>query len=97
MNYSAFFQPILALDIMNFLSWQNYWGGGQNDMFAPPPQYFHWWGDCPPPPPPPQDRRPLVDKHLPTRQKRIRKNTSPWMKSDIFKLMKQGDKEKIKI
>ena len=23
---------------MNFLSWQNYWGGGgQNDMFAPPP------------------------------------------------------------
>ena len=39
----------------------------------------------------------VVDKHLPTRQKRIRKNTSPWMNSDIFKLMKQGDKEKIKI
>ena len=39
---------------MNFTSCQNYWGGGQNDMFAP--QYFHWRGDCPPPPPP-QDRR----------------------------------------
>ena len=52
---TVIFQPILALDIMNFLIWQNYWGGGQNDMFAPPPpQYFHWGGggDCPPPCPP---------------------------------------------
>ena len=59
------FQPILilALDIMNFLSWQNYWGGGgggQNDMFAPPPPIFSWGGGATaplPPPPPPQDRR----------------------------------------
>ena len=36
----------------------------------------------------------VVDKHLPTRKKRIRKNTSPWMNSDIFKLMKKRDKAK---
>ena len=39
MNYSAF-QPILALDIMNFISWQNYWGGGGGEgakRYVPPP------------------------------------------------------------
>ena len=46
------FQPILALDIMNFFKFAKLLaGGGQNDMFAP--QYFHWGGggggggDCP--------------------------------------------------
>ena len=39
------FQPILALDIMNFFKFAKLLaggGGGQNDMFAP--QYFHWGG-----------------------------------------------------
>ena len=45
---------MLALDIMNFLSWQNYWGGGgQNDMFAPPPNIFMGGGGATAPPPPP--------------------------------------------
>ena len=44
------FQPILALDFMNFFKFAKLLagGGGQNDMFAP--QYFHWGGgggDCP--------------------------------------------------
>ena len=46
------FQPILALDIMNFLSWQNYWGG--KTICLPPPPIFSLGGDCPPTP---QDRR----------------------------------------
>ena len=45
------FQPILELDMI-FSSCQNYWGGGQNDMFAPPPQYFHGGGGATAPLPP---------------------------------------------
>ena len=36
----------------------------------------------------------VVDKHMPIRRKRIRKNTSPWMNTNIFKLMKERDKAK---
>ena len=48
------FQPILALDIMNFLSWQNYWGGGGGGKryVCPPPNIFIGGGATGPPPPP---------------------------------------------
>ena len=48
------FQPILALDIMNLLSWQNYWGGGQTICLPPPPIFSLGGGGggatAPPPP-----------------------------------------------
>ena len=49
---TVLFKPILALQIINFSSCRNYWGG--NDVCPPPPQYFHSGGGCPQPP---QDRR----------------------------------------
>ena len=56
-NYSAFSSYSL-LDIMNVLSWQNYWGGGKTICLPPPPIFFYWGGGATSPPPPhPQDRR----------------------------------------
>ena len=38
---TVLFEPILALHIINFSSWRNYWGGGGAKRYV-----------CPPPPPP---------------------------------------------
>ena len=38
----------------------------------------------------------LIDKHMPTRIKRVRERNSPWMTSHLFKLMKKRDKIKKK-
>ena len=37
-----------------------------------------------------------IDKHMPMRSKRVRDRDSPWMSSDIYKLMKKRDKLKKK-
>ena len=44
---TVLFEPILALHIINFSSWRNYWGGGGAKRYVcppPPPQYFHGGG-----------------------------------------------------
>ena len=43
------FQPILALDMIFFLSWQNY-SGGKTICLPPPPLLFSLGGRLPPPP-----------------------------------------------
>ena len=60
---TVLFKPIFALHIIKFSSCRNYWGGGQNNMFAP--QYFHWGAAAPATPPPPQGSTPLGLKHIP--------------------------------
>ena len=45
------FQPILALDIMNFFKLAKLLGGGKTICL--PPNIFIGGGDCPPAPPPP--------------------------------------------
>ena len=58
---------------MIFISCQNYWGGGQNDMFAP---NIFTGGNSPPPPPPPPGSTPLVKMIIPCR--------SVWIGNIIF-------------
>ena len=34
----------------------------------------------------------VVNSHMPTRQKRVKSKTSPWLTSDIIKAIKERDK-----
>ena len=38
----------------------------------------------------------VINKHMPMRRKRVKDNSTPWMNSEIFKLMKKRDKLKKK-
>ena len=38
----------------------------------------------------------VINKHMPFKTKRMRKNNSPWLNDNIFKLMKERDNAKKK-
>ena len=54
---TVLFKPILALNVINFSSCQNYWGGAKTICLPPNIFIGGGGGAIALPPPPPQDRR----------------------------------------